>query len=141
MAYRRPIFRWDRVRPCRLQRSAALDTIPPTLADRSESVLEVTPLPDGDGFALAGTLDLGTAEDARRSIEPAWRPGAEITLDLTRLEFMDSTGLNLIVETLRALGDDGRLVVRVPRGIVRRILRVSGLERRPNLTVSREEPS
>jgi len=92
-------------------------------------------LPDGPGFSLAGTLDLATAADARARMEPSLRTGAEVTLDVAELEFMDSTGLNLIVHVLRSLGEDGRLVVRAPRGLVRRILKVSGLEQRENLIV------
>lgn len=112
-----------------------MDALPSARPDRSESVLQITPLPDGTGFALAGTLDLASLEEARAHLEPAWRPGAEVTLDLSRLEFMDSTGLNLLAQGLQAVGEDGRLVVRGAKGIIRRVLKVSGLERRPNLVV------
>jgi anti-anti-sigma factor len=62
-------------------------------------------------------------------------PGREILIDLARLEFMDSTGLSLLVEVLQALGPEGRLVLRSARGIVARILRVSGIVGQPNLAL------
>jgi anti-anti-sigma factor len=104
-------------------------------SDRSGSGLQITRLPEGVGFELAGTLDLSTAAEARARVEPILRPGAEVTFDLARLEFMDSTGLNLFLIVLRAVGDDGRLILRGARGLVRRVLTVSGLDDRPNLVL------
>lgn len=99
----------------------------------SRSELEVAPLPDGSGFALRGSLDLATAPQANDRLSHVWVPGATVVLDLAGLEFMDSTGLNMIARGLRELGADGTLVLRGPRGVVRRILSVSGFEGRPNL--------
>lgn len=98
-------------------------------------MLDLSPLDEGDGLAFAGTLDLSTADAARAKLEPMLRPGAALTFDLGRLEFMDSTGINLIVGALRILGDDGRLTLRAPSGIVGKLLSVSGLSDRPNLVV------
>jgi anti-anti-sigma factor len=99
----------------------------------TEPTLRVTPLPDGSGYALTGMLDLSTAATARDRLDAAWRPGATVNLDLSGLEFMDSTGLNLICGGLLTLGEQGSLVLRNARGIVRRILTVSGIEERPNV--------
>ena len=97
--------------------------------------LEVTPLPDGAGWALRGSLDLATVPLARDRLGDLWVQGATVVLDLSGLEFMDSTGLNLFARGLVALGDDGTLVLRAPGGIVRRVLSVSGIEARPNVRV------
>jgi anti-anti-sigma factor len=101
-----------------------------------EPTLKVTPLPDGSGYSLTGTIDLSTAATARDRLDAAWRPGATVALELSCLEFMDSTGLNLICRGLVTLGDRGSLVLRNPRGIVRRILAVSGIVDRPNVRLA-----
>jgi anti-sigma B factor antagonist len=107
----------------------------PALAEGAEPVLEVSPLPDGSGFALAGTLDLATAPRAREALRAAAVPGGELVIDMSRLEFLDSTGLSILVEVLRALGKEGRLILRGPQGIVARILRVSGITGQANLAL------
>jgi anti-anti-sigma factor len=98
-------------------------------------VLEISPLEDPTGVAFIGTLDLATEPEARAAVEPLLQPGASITLDLRRLLFMDSTGLNLLIRALDVIGDDGRLTLRAGAGIVRKVLEVSGLTRRPNVVV------
>lgn len=104
----------------------------------AEPTLEVIPLADGSGYSLKGTLDLSTAATARDRLDAGWRPGATVALDLSGLDFMDSTGLNLICRGLLTLGERGSLVLRNPRGIVRRILTVSGIERRSNVRLEEE---
>jgi anti-anti-sigma factor len=101
----------------------------------SRPVLEVTPLEHRRGFALRGTLDLSTDAEARKALEPAAVPGATLTLDLSGLAFMDSTGLNLIAGVLRTIGDRGHLTLRVHDGIIERVLGVAGIEDRPNVTI------
>jgi anti-anti-sigma factor len=97
--------------------------------------LSVADLEHDTGLGLSGTLDLATEGQARAALEPHLHPGAEVTVDLRALTFMDSTGLNLLVGALSALGDDGRLTVRGASGIVAKVLTVSGLTDRPNVTV------
>jgi anti-sigma B factor antagonist len=97
--------------------------------------LTVSDLEDATGLELSGTLDLATEHEARAALEPHLHPGAEVTVDLRALTFMDSTGLNLIGEALATLGDDGRMTLRGATGIVRKVLAVSGLADRPNITI------
>lgn len=101
-----------------------------------EPRLELTPLPDASGFSLRGVLDLSTAALAHDRLVNVWRPGATVVLDLSGLEFMDSTGLNLMCRGLVMLGERGSLVLRRPQGIVRRVLAVSGVEDRPNVRLA-----
>lgn len=97
-------------------------------------MLRIVPLDDGSGVALIGILDLATDGEARAALERALSSGSDLTLDLTGLEFMDSTGLNIIAEALRTMGPEGHLTIRVNHGIIRRVLDVSGLWERPNVT-------
>ena len=86
-------------------------------------------------MAFNGSLDLATEPDARAAVERLLQPGASVTIDLRRLIFMDSTGLNLLIRALDVIGDDGRLTLRVGAGIVRKVLDVSGVTGRPNVVV------
>jgi anti-sigma B factor antagonist len=100
-------------------------------------VLQIVALEDGRGLALAGTLDLSTEAQARAAVEPLVEPGAALTLDLSALVFMDSSGLNLIADALQVIGEEGRLALRVHESIIERVLDVSGLAGRPNVTIAR----
>jgi anti-sigma B factor antagonist len=97
--------------------------------------LTVSDLENATGLALSGTLDLSTEGRARAALDPLLHPGASVTLDLRALEFMDSTGLNLIIGALSTLGEDGCLILRGVGGIVAKVLAVSGLTDRPNVKV------
>ncbi|HEX2025645.1 MAG TPA: STAS domain-containing protein [Actinomycetota bacterium] len=96
--------------------------------------LEVRRLAD-DGVAFVGTLDLSTDSAAREALEPLVLRGASLTVDLSGLAFMDSTGLNVLAWALQGIGDEGTLTLRVGPGIVSRVLGVSGLADRPNVEV------
>lgn len=76
-----------------------------------------------------GELDIATAGELELGLElAASSPAARIVLDLRELTFMDSSGLNAILEAYRRLGD--RLViVRGPERI-RRLFALCGLDGR-----------
>ncbi len=78
---------------------------------------------------LAGELDLATAPeltDVLRGLEPGCK---RIILDLTSLEFIDSTGLRLAVtEHDRASMDGFEFVITGAAGAVLKVLRLTGLD-------------
>jgi anti-sigma B factor antagonist len=80
-------------------------------------------------IAVDGELDLATAPELRDVLVALPEEGArEVTLDLTGLEFIDSTGLSVLVMAFtreRAAG--GSLVIRNPSQSVTRILEITGL--------------
>ena len=90
---------------------------------------------DGRGaawsFALSGELDLANCDTLVGQITKAESAGGRsIVLDLTELEFIDSTGIALIVALHQRLNRDRecfRLVV-APGGPVRRVLTLTGLD-------------
>jgi anti-sigma B factor antagonist len=86
-------------------------------------------------LALSGELDISTAprleEDLRR-VE-AGRP-SRIVLDLERLEFLDSTGLRLLILADNRARDEGRqLAVARANEMVRRVFRLTRLDERLTL--------
>jgi anti-anti-sigma factor len=84
---------------------------------------------DSVRVALEGELDFSSAlilEDELRRAEADQAP--LLVLDLSRLRFMDSTGLAIIANACRRMRRGGRrLVVACPTGAVRRILQITGM--------------
>jgi anti-anti-sigma factor len=57
----------------------------------------------------SGELDLASAPALAAEVERAWRSGAElVTVDLRGVEFMDSTGLRVIIRAHENARDAGR---------------------------------
>jgi len=75
---------------------------------------------------LSGELDLASAPILEDAIARVARPGATVEVDLTRLTFIDSSGIKVLCHALGGLGD-GRLIVRNPTRAVRRTLELTGL--------------
>lgn len=79
---------------------------------------------------LRGELDLKTAPRLEQLLQRLRREGhRQITLDLSRLEFLSAAGLTVFLRTdhaLRALG--GRLVLTHPTRMARRVLAITGLD-------------
>jgi len=85
--------------------------------------------------AVRGELDLGTATDLEAPLEEAIASGdASVLIDLSACEFIDSTGIALIVRAWQRLdraadGDgSGRVVICSDNEQVRRVLEITGLE-------------
>ena len=83
-------------------------------------------------ISVRGELDLSTAPDLERPLEEALERGeGPILVDLSECQFIDSTGIALIVRALQRLegGDGGRtLVVCSYNDQVRRVLDITGIE-------------
>jgi stage II sporulation protein AA (anti-sigma F factor antagonist) len=80
--------------------------------------------------ALFGELDLGIGEDLTRILlEEIERPGVHVVrADLTRVTFLDSWCIGVLISAYRAAAADGRsFTVRNARGHVRRVLDVAGV--------------
>ena len=85
--------------------------------------------------AVRGELDLSTASDLEGPLESAVAAGdAAVLIDLTDCEFIDSTGIALIVRSWQHLdraadGDgNGRVVICSDNAQVRRVLEITGIE-------------
>lgn len=81
-------------------------------------------------FKIRGELDMGTAPDLERKLEPALEDSAAaIMLDLSECEFIDSTGVALIVRAWQQLGQGtGRLAICSDNLQVRRLLKITGVD-------------
>jgi anti-anti-sigma factor len=78
---------------------------------------------------LGGELDLYNADDVRRALAGAIDGGAgRIVVDMSEVDFVDSTALGVLIEARSKLGYDGVLLA-APQLETRRTLEVSGLDR------------
>ena len=87
---------------------------------------------DGGGtlvFKLRGSLDLATAPTIRAALSEATEKGSHhLIVDLAQLEFLDSTGLGVLIGAHRRAAERGgsfRLVV--TDGPIARLLNITGL--------------
>ncbi|MCW2613921.1 MAG: rsbV1 [Frankiales bacterium] len=82
-------------------------------------------------LALAGELDAAVTDRVQETVDGVLADGlVQVVVDLTGLEFCDSTGLGSLMRTHRLLTEaGGRCVVAGARGPVLRLLRLMSMER------------
>jgi anti-sigma B factor antagonist len=80
---------------------------------------------------LVGDLDFHTARRLRETLLGLHAQGSNnVVLDMSRLEFIDSSGLSVLVAGLKRLrNSDGNLSLRAVPEQTKRVLEVSGLSR------------
>jgi anti-sigma B factor antagonist len=93
-------------------------------------------------IAVRGELDLSTAPELGGPLDSAVDGGnGAVLIDLAECEFIDSTGIALIVRGWQKLEGDGngRLAICCPNTQVQRVLSVSGLDQSIPVHASRDE--
>jgi anti-sigma B factor antagonist len=96
-------------------------------------------------FTVRGELDMNTAPELERSLEEVLSdPEARVMLDLSTCEFIDSTGIALIVRAWQHLDRDaggegrGHVVICSVNHQVRRLLKITGVESSISMHEERE---
>jgi anti-sigma B factor antagonist len=85
-------------------------------------------------FTVSGELDLNTAPELERPLERAIaEDGPSVIIDLSACEFIDSTGIAVIVRAWQKLdhrdgNSSGRLVLCTSNDQVQRLLAITGVE-------------
>ena len=85
---------------------------------------------------MRGELDLATAPELEQLVNERIDAGDEVVVDLRALEFMDSSGIRVLVAAHARAGRVGptHVIVRPPTGsAVAKIVEVSGLDGELNL--------
>lgn len=96
-----------------------------------EFEIVVTVLEDEAVISVIGELDFSTAPLLRAQvIELLNGDVSNLVIDLGRMEFIDSSGLGVLVAALKRMRErDGRLLLRSPSANTSMVLRVSGLDK------------
>jgi anti-sigma B factor antagonist len=80
---------------------------------------------------LEGTCDLATIPDLRQALMPLSPPDVtSLVLDVSELEFCDSTGLGTMLGALRRMNEaGGEFAIAGAHGTVLRLLEITGLDK------------
>jgi anti-sigma B factor antagonist len=98
-------------------------------------------LRDAPGVAVHGEIDIKTVPALEAALDAAIRDsGGAFVIDLSDVEFIDSSGLHVLLRARGLLGrEDRALAVVCPFGPVRRVFELSGSSELFALYGSREE--
>jgi anti-sigma B factor antagonist len=85
--------------------------------------------PDGGVVIIVrGDIDMATVPALRSALDDAVDDGASrVVLDCRALEFLDSSGIGVLVAAQQRLGDVGELVIDSPPANVRKVLDITGV--------------
>jgi anti-sigma B factor antagonist len=81
---------------------------------------------DGARLTVSGEIDAHTAPSLAAAIDAA---GERVTVDLAGIEFVDSSGLRVLIDAHQRLADQGGgLVIAAPSDAVTRLFQISGVD-------------
>jgi anti-sigma B factor antagonist len=103
--------------------------------------VDTEPLEGGHAVNITGELDQATVPELKRVLGEALEShyGA-VFIDLSDCEFIDSTGLSLLVQAQRRLTDDGRgFAICCPKADVKRLLQLTGIDEAVGMFDTRDE--
>jgi len=80
-------------------------------------------------ISVGGEVDAHTAPAVREAVDDRIRPGARVVVDLSDVTFLDSTGLGVLVTSLKRLREvDGSLDLVVASPRVLKVFTLTGLD-------------
>jgi stage II sporulation protein AA (anti-sigma F factor antagonist) len=80
-------------------------------------------------LTLAGEIDHDTGQALRQALDASGAPRPRIVVDLSRVTFMDSTGINIFIAAHRALTEAGGWIrLAAPGEAVMRTLQIVGVD-------------
>ncbi|MBI5309759.1 MAG: STAS domain-containing protein [Actinobacteria bacterium] len=90
---------------------------------------------DGTCLLCSGELDIGTADALKRALDEVdFAAGSRVTIDLSGVGFMDSTGLRLLIAAHRSAQEGGsELAVVTGESPARRVLELTRMDEHINV--------
>ena len=83
---------------------------------------------------LTGEIDMDVADKARQSILPLIEAGNEVHLNLSKVAYMDSSGISVLIESLqKALESNTKVIVKEVSKSVLKVIMMAKLEQILNL--------
>ncbi|MER6186461.1 STAS domain-containing protein [Streptomyces sp. NPDC001652] len=80
-------------------------------------------------LTLAGEIDRDTGQTLRQALDAFGTPRPRIVVDLSRVTFMDSTGINILIAAHRSLTEAGGWIrLAAPTEAVLRVLQIVGVD-------------
>jgi stage II sporulation protein AA (anti-sigma F factor antagonist) len=80
-------------------------------------------------LALAGELDMDSANELEEAVREVGASGTGLVIDLREVTFMDSTGLRVLIVAATLCEEMGNELRIIPGEDIQRILEISGLDR------------
>ena len=77
-------------------------------------------------FALEGRLDTVTAPGLEQTVKETLHDVNEVTFDLTKLEYISSAGLRVLLTAQKLMAGKGDMIVTNPNEIVSEVFEVTG---------------
>jgi anti-anti-sigma factor len=93
------------------------------------------------GFRLSGEIDMSNEAALSSLLAAEVAEGGDITLDMSEVGFMDSSGIRVLLQAARDLHGRGRLLLTRTRAGLRRTLAIMGADRTPGLVIVEETAS
>lgn len=92
--------------------------------------LELEPRPTSDGTVVVvrGEIDMATAPQLRDLLNRLVNDSTEsIVLECEHLDFLDSSGIGVLVATTKGLADGRTITIDAPQPHVRKVLELTGV--------------
>jgi anti-sigma B factor antagonist len=82
-------------------------------------------------FTVSGEIDISNAEQLKERLEAAYREhAADLMLDITDLNYIDSTGLGAVIGIYGKIRDAGHRIVLInPRENIKKLLRITSFDK------------
>jgi anti-anti-sigma factor len=104
--------------------------VPPDASSCAPRAFRIVENSDGDGvlrLQLLGELDLSVAAALRARLMERIEDGHPTRLDLSRLEFIDSSGISVLIRVVQAAGRVDRALIEIDRTLGSQVKRTIDL--------------
>lgn len=77
-------------------------------------------------IALEGRLDTTTAPDLEAELKQSIADNTELILDFTKLEYLSSAGLRVLLAAQKIMNKQGKMVIRGVNDVISEVFEVTG---------------